>query len=180
MRGYVLSDNLAMALAMDPSRRVEEAGRLIRPLFMEMNDLVEYGRHQGTLNVPLNQAFYTIQDLVIHLIYKDGQLTEGEYAAYEEFCHACVFDSLKKEEIAPYYLRLDQKELLLDTALVKSMRDMVSDPGKYQSFLQGLWSLAVAERPLGEGEYRLVASFYDSEKDTLPLDYEEVKAQLKF
>jgi hypothetical protein len=181
MKSFSLIANLKWIWGKSTDDYPSEAARLIGYLYKQMNEIIEEGRVQGKFDVQKNQAFYSVQDIVIYILYLDNDhsLSKAEYRVYDKFCDACNFKTLPPDKVLDYREKLTSDELATDITYVRSMRKVVDDPDDYSAFINGLWCLALAEGDLNESEYDFIKMFYDEDVDDIPSSWAETKRLLK-
>ena len=122
--------------------------------------------------------FNVTQDLVIWLMFADGQYSQMEYDAYYQFCEYAGFKPLSVTECSKRKKELGIDYIMSLVQHIVMTRHRIPDDD-YESYVKSLCFLAVlGYKDLVKDEYTLISYFFNEETDYCP-SWEQFNQEFK-
>ena len=112
--------------------------------------------------------FMVVQDILIWLMFSDGQLIQGEYDGYLRFCDYADFEPLSVEKCVERSKKLDVDYLISLIKHIAAARSHIPEDD-YEAFVKSLCHMILfGDQEIDEEEYELLSCFFTSDDDYCP------------
>ena len=112
--------------------------------------------------------FTVVQDILIWLMFSDGQLIQGEYDAYLLFCDYADYKPLSVEKCVERSKKLTVDYLISLIKHIAAARKHIPEDD-YEAFVKSLCHMVLfGDQEIDHEEYELLACFLTSDDDYCP------------
>ena len=148
-----------------------QSTNLISHAYVEIRSkAISYGHDE-------DKVFYALQDVYAFIINCDGDVLQGEYDAYVNFCRYAGIKALSVSDIKSLYARKTVNDLSASISYINSFRSYVDD-SKFEALVLSFCYLALlGDKTMDENEYYILRCFFDKDYDYCPSDWATFKRE---